>query len=863
MATAPDAFQAAFAHHQAGRLREAETLYRQVLQGQPGHVDALHLLGVLAHQCGQNETAEKLIARAIGLAGNRALFHANLGAVLKAQGKLAAAETSLRRALELDANQPDAHNNLGNVLLARGLTDEAAEAYRRAIGLRESFAEPHNNLATILHGRGQLDEAARHFRRAIELKPNYVDAHNNLGTTLKEQGQLAEAETAYRQALGLAPQNSVTHVNLGTVHQARGRLDEAAAAYREALALDSRSAVALNNLGTVFKEQGKLDEAIERFEQAIAADPQLAEAHCNLGGARQAQQDYAAASECYRRALALDPRHVSALVNLGKLHHHAGRVDEALEHFNRAIAADDKMPAAYLGRADTYKLLTRTAEAISDYQTALRLQPHYPEAYNNLAVLYTDLGQPEQAVECCQQGLAQQDDLAALHANLATALAWQGRRDEAVVESRRAVELRPESAAEFSNLLYGLNFVPGYDPQALFEEHLEWARRHAEPLTAVAAPHANDPTPTRRLRLGYVSPYFREHAVNFFSEPLITSHDHDQFAVFCYSDVRVPDAATRRIEQSADHWRPVRYQSDEQLAEQIRRDRIDILVDLTGHIAGNRLLAFARKPAPVQVTYIGYQNTTGMSAMDYRLTDERADPPGRTEHLHTEQLVRLPKSYFCYRPAEDAAEITPLPAAESGRVTFGSFNNYSKVTPQVIEAWIEILSRVTDSRLLVLANRGGYAEETFHRRAAERGIDPGRIELFDRQPRAGYYKLLARADVALDPFPFNGHTTTCDCIWHGVPVVMLEGQVYASRFGGSVLANVGLEELIASDVEQYIDLAVAWAGDLERLARERAELRQRMAESPLLDFEGFTREVEQAYRQMWVTWCRERSRWEG
>jgi predicted O-linked N-acetylglucosamine transferase (SPINDLY family) len=290
------------------------------------------------------------------------------------------------------------------------------------------------------------------------------------------------------------------------------------------------------------------------------------------------------------------------------------------------------------------------------------------------------------------------------------------------------------------------------------------------------------------------------------------------------------------------------------LADQIREDQIDILVDINGHMGRTRLLTFARKPAPVQVTYLGYQNTTGMTAMDYRLTDERADPVGATDRYYTEQLLRLPRAFFCYQPFE-SPPISPLPALAAGHVTFGSFNNFAKVMPEVIDAWLEILDRVPRSRLLVLAYSGGYLERQLHELAARRGIEPERIELCNKRFRPEYLELVARADVALDPFPFNGHTTTCDSIWMGVPVVMLEGDSYASRFGGSVLANVGLEDLITRSVADYIARAVHLAGDLDRLGQLRNELRARMETGPLMDFAGFTRELEQTYRRMWRHWC--------
>ncbi|MEX0676316.1 MAG: tetratricopeptide repeat protein [Pirellulales bacterium] len=792
MATSFDAFLTAWDHHQAGRLGEAEALYRKVLDSFPNHAESLHLLGLIVYQRGQHDVAEELISRAIARKKNQPAFHSNLGEVYRAQGKLCQAEQSLRRALALDSNSADAHNNLGIVLRALGKPAEAVEAFEQAIRLREGFAEPHNNLGTVLQALGKLDEAIAHYRRAVEANPRYAAAYNNLGTALKTRAIEQYAADPSRGARPL----------------------------RETLARDSASGEAFLKMGSV------------------GIDP-----------------DFSAATEAFREALRCDPKHTGALLNLGKLLEDAGHLDLALEHYDRAVAADPQFAMAYFYRANVYKALRRHRDALAGYHDALGVQPHNPEAYSNLAVLCNHLAQPDQAVEYCRKGLEQDPKSGALYGNMATALGHQGRMSEALAASRKAVALRPESASEFSNLLYGLNRVPDYDPATLFEEHLEWARRHAEPLTALAAAHTNDPTPNRTLRVGYASPYFREHAVNFFTEPLITAHNHGEFEIFCYSDARDSDNATRRLQAAADHWRDVRSKSDKQLAELVRADAIDILVDLTGHINGSRLAVFARKPAPVQVTYIGYQNTTGMSAMDYRLTDELADPPGETDKYYTEKLVRLSGAFFCYRPADEVPDVTPLPARQSGRVTFGSFNNFNKVTPPTLRAWLEILARVPDSRLLVLASLGGHVERHIDELARKRGLDPARIELFQKRPRDEYYQLVQQADIALDPFPFNGHTTTCDAVWLGVPVVMLLGRMYAQRFGASVLANVGLGDLVARSVDEYVELAVGLAGDLDRLAELRSQLRPRMAGSVLMDFQGFARKVEAAYRQMWVAWC--------
>ncbi len=857
MASDSEVFHVAFTHHQAGQLREAEAIYRQILQADPNHVESLHLLGLVAYQVGQPQAAVELIGRAVALRGDRAVFHANLGEAYRVLGKASDAEQCLLRALRLDSSLPDAHNSLGNLFRASGRITEALAAYRQAIRVRPDFAEAHNNLGTVLQAQGERAEAIAEYQHALRFKPDYVEACNNLGTAFKENGDLAQAAQCYRRALELAPRNGEAHVNLGTVHQAQQQFDEAIACYRRALAIDPRSALAHNNLGAALKELERFDEAIASFREALRVDPDSFDAHFNLGATLHAREDWAGAGSEYKEALRIKPDDVKALTSLGNVLQHQGRMDESLQLYERAIQLDPTIASAHLNRANAYRVKRMTAEAIAGYNAALRLQPNFPEAYNNLAVLFNDVDQSDLAIECCRKGIEQDPTGAALFANLATAMQTLGRLDEAVEYARKSVDLRPEGVEGYTNLLYKLNFNPAFDPPTIFAEHLEWARRHAEPLTALAAPHTNDRSPRRRLRVGYVSPNFREHAVNFFTEPLIAAHDHREFEIFCYSDVTTADAATERLRRAADHWRDVAYDSDQQLADRVRADAIDILVDLTGHIAGNRLLVFARKPAPIQVTYIGYQNTTGMSAMDYRLTDAWADPPGVTDAYYTEELVRLPRSFFCYRPSDDSPPITPLPARETGRITFGSFNNFAKVGPRVVDTWLEILERVPDSRLLVLARGGGSLQDRIAALADARGVDPTRIEFRDKRPREAYLQLLREADIALDPFPFNGHTTTCDLIWMGVPVVMLAGQTYASRFGGSVLRNVGLEHLIADTSQRYIALAVALAADLPQLAQWRDALRPRMADSALLDFQGFTHNVEAAYRQMWLTWCRQ------
>jgi protein O-GlcNAc transferase len=533
-----------------------------------------------------------------------------------------------------------------------------------------------------------------------------------------------------------------------------------------------------------------------------------------------------------------------------------GLCEQAIEAYRAALRSkpDDAEVRFYLGLMlrDAFQL----PAALAEFQHTVRLAPGSAEAFANLGLVWNDLGNPGEAAKASRMAIHLRPDLAAAWCNLGLALQWLGQIDEAIETLRTAVRLSPQQADWHSSLLFVLNFHPTLDAATVFAEHRAWAQRYADPLMPrTGQPH--DFTRDRRLKVGYVSPHFRHHAVNFFVEPILASHDRANFEVTCYADLPDAqcDATTERLRGYVDHWRPIIGQSDQQVADLVRRDQVDVLVDLSGHMGANRLLAFARKPAPVQVTYIGYQNTTGMLAMDYRLTDEWSDPTGTTDACYTEKLVRLPGSFFCYRPLSDAPAIDALPAARNGHVTFGSFNNFAKIHAGVLDAWGQILSAVPNSRLILLAGAPDVARQTVCRALERHAVADNRVEFSGMRSTDEFLKLIQRADIALDSFPFNGHTTTCDALWMGVPVVMLAGDRYASRFGSSALVTLGLRELVAESPQSYVEIATKLANDHGRLQTLRESLRSKIAASALLDHAGFTQQLEAAYRQMWVDRC--------
>ena len=749
--------------------------------------------------------------------------------------------------------QANAYHRAGNL-------SDAAASLEQAVRLQPDQAEIHDQLGIVLAQQGKLEAAAACYRKALELQPSFVPAHGNLGNLLRSQGKLDDAASCYRRILQLAD-SSQAHYDLGQIAQAQGRFAEAAACYRRAIELQGDFSEAHANLGTVLAQQGKLAEAVASYRRALAIRDDSEEVHSNLGAALAGQGMLAEAVASCRRAVELKSDYTAAYYNLAIALKQQGNLDEAAASYRKALELQPDYAEAYNNLAVVLGDQNKPDEAAACCRRALELKPDFADAHHTMGILSAKQEKFDEAAACYRKALGLQPDHPDALANYGVCMQSQGRLDEAIESFRAAIRLNDQNPNYHGNLVYALNYHPDYDSQAVLAEHRAWARRHADPLSSGVAPHANNRTPGRRLRVGYVSSQFRSHAVNFFSEPILAAHDHRAVEVFCYS-AALPaesDATTARLRGHADHWREIAGRGDQQVSEMIRDDQIDVLVDLCGHIGGNRLLVFARKPAPVQVTYIGYQNTTGMLAMDYRLTDDWSDPPGTTDHLYTEKLVRLPRAFFCYLPSADAPDETPLPAMANKIITFGSFNHFGKVTPQVLATWAEILSVVPQSRLVLLAPVTPSLRRQVGLAFERHGVSAERVELASRRPRGEYLKLIGRVDIALDPFPFNGHTTTCDCLWQGVPVVTLAGETYVSRYGGSALLNLGMQDLIASTREQYVAIARGLATDVERLQGLRAGLRARMLASPLVDAAGFTRNLEAAYRRMWVDWCAKQS----
>jgi protein O-GlcNAc transferase len=537
-------------------------------------------------------------------------------------------------------------------------------------------------------------------------------------------------------------------------------------------------------------------------------------------------------------------------------HQRAGKFQEALRFYKQSLEFDANEPQTLHMLGVLHHQMGQSDKAIEFIQKSLAIHRN-PDTYNNLGNILKHIGRLTEAVETYQLALALKPDYAPALTNLGSALERLGQHDAALQSFNRAVAADRNNPVLHSNALSLLNYLPTIDPATVFEQHQQWGRLFAD-QTPRAPAQKSSKDPNRVLRIGYVSGDFRRHSVAFFIEPILRHHDRSRFAIYCYSDVVRPDAVTQRLASYPLTFRSIVGMNDEKAARLIYQDGINILVDLAGHTGSNRLMTFAWKPAPVQVTYLGYPNTTGVRAIDYRLTDAIADPPGPADQLHAEKLLRLPGCAWLFAPPEDAPAVGPLPAQAAGHITFASFNNFTKVNGPLLELWARILAGVPNSKLLLKSAdlQIPATQQRIRDIFARHTIAPDRIAFSNAGlPYADHLALYNRVDIALDTFPYNGTTTTLEALYMGVPVVTQTGSVHAARVGTSLLTALALPQLIASSPDDYVQRAIALASDLPALAALRSSLRERLRQSPLVTPAPFIGHLETAYRTIWRTAC--------
>jgi protein O-GlcNAc transferase len=667
------------------------------------------------------------------------------------------------------------------------------------------------------------------------------------GNRAEDAGKLQEACALYREAARLAPQSAKAHLNLGIALQALGDEAGAVAGYEKALAIDAANPYARYNLGKLRYERGAHAEAEQLLRQALRTRPNFPQARVVLACALDAQgKPEAAATELE----AAQPRDFGALFIYAGILRKLGRLDAAASALRRALAVDPHSLDAHAALFHVLEAKGDPAGAALELEVVLRQRPDWAEALFNYGCVLKKLMRPAEAETAFRRAIAVDPGFMRAYRMLGGVLLGQCRIDEALDVYRRAPRDPEIASAE----LFALNASENISEEELFTRHARFGR-DLEQAVPARFPLRSARDPKRRLRIGYVSGDFSYHVVTLFMLPVLEHRDRAAFEVFCYSTAGRIDEYTRKLAAHADAWRPCAGLSDARLADAIYADGIDILVDLAGHSGEPQLRVFAQKPAPVQATWLGYLNTTGMTRIDYRISDAHADPVGLTDGRHTEKLARLPHSQWCYRPFMSAAAAAAPPCLRHGHVTFGSFNQVLKLSQASRQLWAEILSRVAGARLVVLGIPPGQAHDALLRDLGAAGIAAERIRLVRYVSLQDYFGWYNEVDIALDTTPYSGGTTTLDALWMGAPVITTPGQRPGSRSAASILATAGLPEWIAPSPAEYVQRAVEFSGDSSMLANLRATLRSRLQATPLMDEAGFTRDLETLYRQMWRQYC--------
>ena len=869
--------------HPVGAEASDENSMRMIDEG-----NALESAGKIdeAMQC--YETASRLTP-------NLARAHLNRGNIYLMKGDTDGAVDAYRTAILKDPDYSSAHFNLGNAYLQSGDPKQAQTAYEKAIALKPDFTDAYVALGCAQEDLGDLDKAVESYERALELNPDYAEVHCNLGNTLKALGRTDAAVASFRQAISINPDYFEALAALTNALQAEGKFDELVADIRLVLEKRPDSAVVHNNLGIALNAAGQLKDALASHRKALDIDPGFAAAHHQLGCCLQSLGQHDEAMESYRRALEIDPDLIDSLSNLGNELMELGRPDEAAAIFQHALTVAPDLAAAHFNLATAFNHLGQLDAAIACFRETLRIKPDFAGAYNNLGVAQNSLGQfdaalasfrraleldpksalahsnmgltlnecrrIEEAIVCFRKALEINPEFGEAEVNLGMAYSGLGQLDKALPHVRRGMEIMPDNTNAHTALLFLHNYLNDQSATDLLAE----AKRYGE-LAARKAPKAhtawnNIPDPDRCLRVGLVSGDLRRHPVGFFLEGVLealASNASQRLKIFAYSSFFHNDEVTQRLKACCNDWQSIAGISDKVVSEKIREDGIDILIDLSGHTMYNRLPLFAWKPAPVQVTWLGYFATTGVTAIDYLLADPWTLPESE-ERNFTEKILRLPETRLCFTAPDENVTVSSLPALTKGHITFGCFNTLTKMNDDVVALWSQVLHAVPDSVLFLMSpqiNEPLVKQRTIARFMAH-GVDEKRLVLRGVVPRAEYLAAYNEVDIALDPFPYCGGTTSVEALWMGVPVLTLAGEHFLSRQGVGLLMNAGLPEWVAIDHQDYVARAVSHAGDLQTLASLREGMRNQVLASPIFDAPRFANHFEAALRSMWRDWCKQ------
>ena len=693
------------------------------------------------------------------------------------------------------------------------------------------------------------------FLKALKHDPNNADTLHLIGLANNGLGQKSKGIQYIEKALKIGGENKQFLNNLGQILRGDGQIEYACAVYERALKLAPEDADVLNNLGNAYSDLKNSDKAIECFNSVIKENPNHVLSLYNLGVVFTQTNSFASAIACLEKVKTLAPGHFEARNNLGLCYLGIREQEKARKEIMQAITIAPEYAEAHYNLGNVYKDLGNWDEALASYNKAISIKPDYAEAHNNLGNVYNDLGSWDEALASYNKAISIKPDYAGAYNNLGSVYKNLGNWVEALASYNKAISIKPDYALAHSSLLFSEQYRPGHSAKSLFELHCKWDERHGQNFRLDWPIHGNVPEPERKLRIGFVSPDLGRHPVGYFTVLLLENLSGHKIETICYSD-RIGDDLTKRIKSAANVWRDTHNVFDEDLSQIITSDEIDILIDLSGHSANNRLLVFARKPAPVQVTWAGYVGTTGLSAMDYLVSDMYSTRE-EEEPYYREKIIRMPDGWLCYEPPDFAPNVGPLPSNRNGSITFCSFNNPAKINEEVVSVWARILDGVVNSRLLI-KYKGIDSKACIERLTAmfeAKGINQTRLVLEGPSPHAELLGRYNDVDIALDPFPYSGGLTTYEALWMGVPVITVPGETFASRHSQSHLSTIGLPELVARNRDDYVKLAVELANDGDRLTSLRANLRETMASSPICDGENFAAGFATIMREIWRNWC--------
>jgi predicted O-linked N-acetylglucosamine transferase (SPINDLY family) len=655
---------------------------------------------------------------------------------------------------------------------------------------------------------------------ALQLYNAILQSHPNHHIAKKRLRQL-QIKLPHNQSIQTQVANpSQNQIDtLANLYQS-GQMAKTESFCRELLQSHPQSLIVINVLGAALKDQGKLKDAIQAFSKVIQLKPDYIEAYYNRGVVLQELGQLSKAVDSYNKAIQLKPDYVQAYNNSGLALQELGQLDKALKSCEQAIQLKPDYAQAYNNRGVVLQELEQLDKALNSYEQAIQLKPDFAEAYNNRGNALKEIGQV----------------------------------DEAIDSYDKAIQFKPDYAVAYSNRNFALNYSSELTQTDIFQKHLEFEKQFGRKILENKLNPLFNKRRNTRLKVGYISADFNNHSVGYFFEPLLKSHDKGSIEIYCYYNNARADDTTKRLMEESEHWRSIVGMNDKDVVNLIRKDSIDILVDLVGHTANNRLTVFTYKPAPIQVTWLGYPNTTGLSAIDYRFTDDVVDPIGRTDDLHSEKLIRLQNGFLCYQGDKLLPPNSALPCLKREHITFGSFNNLSKVTHQVVKIWSKILQSVPNSHLLLKSKQLSDAKtkSRYIEMFKHEGIPENRLELYSWLPgKEEHMELYNSIDIGLDPFPYNGTTTTCEALWMGVPVITMFGNLHAGRVGASIMTHANLENLIAMGTDEYVNMAVKYANNTDYLVKLRNELRSKILRSALCDNNAFAKNIEKAYQEMY------------